>query len=111
MDKDLIEEFYNENPQYHFIPLKEFNIICNSPFSYTRECFERAEDVRLKYLGTFNAVQSRLKDVIKGFNDRLYKGHITQEYYNNKISLLIPRLNEKSLKEVENKLTNNNKEK
>lgn len=94
MGKTLIEEFYEKNPQYHFLSLKEFNTICKAPFEYVKECFHRAEDVRLKYLGNFSIVESRKKKMIIDFNERLEKGFITQQEYNERLKNIINNENE-----------------
>lgn len=94
MAKTLIEEFYEKNPQYHFLPLKEFTNICKAPFEYVKECFYKAEDVRLKYLGNFSVVESRKKKMIIDFNTRLERGSITKEQYNEKLKNIIKNENE-----------------
>lgn len=94
MAKTLIEEFYEKNSQYHFLSLKEFNTICKAPFEYVKECFHKAENVRLKYLGNFSVVESRKKKMIIDFDTRLEKGSITKEQYNEKLKNIINNENE-----------------
>lgn len=79
--KDLIIKFYNEHSEFHFIPLKEFMVICNAPFSYVRQKFKEGEDVRLKYLGSFSLVHSRIPNILDYYRGSIERGYITEEDY------------------------------
>lgn len=81
---NLIEEFYEQNKDlYGDIPPNEFNLICNSPFKFTKEVISRGvlKNIRLQYLGVFEVVPSRIRHAFKNLENNFKEGKISEERY------------------------------
>jgi len=99
---ELIKEFYNKNSIFHFIPYKEFITICNAPFSYLKENMKKGEDTRLKYLGNFSVVPSRIRVNIEILQKAVLKGRMKIEDYKKYLDNLTKvKENEKIKKVIE----------
>lgn len=87
----LVEEFYNKNKEtYPEISLEEFKLICSSPFLLIKEVMNRGllKDVRIKYLGLFKVVPSRVKYSLINLEKNYEEKKISKERYEKRKKIL-----------------------
>lgn len=87
----LIEEFYNKNKDtYPEVSLEEFKLICNSPFLLIKEVMNRGllKDIRIKYLGLFKVVPSRVKYSLINLEKNYEEKKISKERYEKRKKIL-----------------------
>lgn len=88
---DLIEEFYEEVKHiYPDLSIDEFKIICNSPFSFTKQVINRGtlKNVRFQYFGVFEVMPSRVKYSLKTLEENFKANKISEERYNKRKEIL-----------------------
>lgn len=85
-----IEQYYNENPEFHDIPLEEFKLICQSPFKFVKEVFNRGilRDIRLQYFGIFEVSGSRVKYSKKQLEENYQNNVISEQRYQDRLKVL-----------------------
>ena len=86
-----IDEFYTKHEDiYRDIPLSEFKLICNSPFMLIKEVMNRGllKDIRIKYLGVFQVVPSRIVHSLKKLESNFKEKKISKERYEKRKSIL-----------------------
>lgn len=80
--KDLIEEFIEKHPKFHYVPKEELITVCSSLFGFVKDCMVKEIPlIRIKHFGKFVIYPNTIRKNLYMLKDKLEKGYISSEVF------------------------------